>query len=159
VTAPFIDKWWNDRQSPVAMRAKYVKETVKQRLADKPGHSLFYSNSSYLMAGTMLEKIMVEPFEQLMTEEMFNPIGLHTAGFGPPVKFDSKNQPVGQSGVSRAVHPGGNAGFLAQVVVDPERKNAVLLTTNVRASHNHLFKATNRIKSHYSPVADLPGIE
>jgi hypothetical protein len=34
-----------------------VKETVKQRLADKPAHSIFYSNSGYLMAGAMLEKI------------------------------------------------------------------------------------------------------
>jgi hypothetical protein len=56
-------------------------------------------------------------------------------------------------------HPGGNTGFIAQVVVDPERKNAVLLATNVRASHNHLFKAINRIKAHYSHIADLPGIE
>ena len=249
LTPQFMDKWWNDRQSPVTMRAKYVKETVKQRLADKPGHSIYYSNSGYLMAGAMLEKIMGKPFEQLMTEELFNPLGLHTAGFGPPVKLDPENQPVGHSGVSRTVHPGdfpdymvptavihisiqdwakfillhlgidenaavaldantlrtlhsppdsatwrssaeekgygipslnyalgwytldidnkegllwhpgGNTGFIAQVVVDPERKNAVLLATNVRASHNHLFKAINRIKTHYSLIADLPGIE
>ena len=56
-------------------------------------------------------------------------------------------------------HPGGNAGFIAQVVVDSERKNAVQLAINVRASHNHLFKAINRIKAHYSKIADLPGIE
>jgi len=56
-------------------------------------------------------------------------------------------------------HPGGNTGFIAQVVLDPERKNAVLVATNVRASHNHLFKSINRIKAHYSPIADLPGIE
>jgi CubicO group peptidase (beta-lactamase class C family) len=249
VTAQFIDNWWNDRQSPVTMRAKYVKGTVKQPLADKPGHSIFYSNSGYLIAGAMLEKIMAKPFEQLMTEEIFSPMGLHTAGFGPPVKFDSENQPVGHSGFFRAVHPGdfpdymaptavihisikdwakfilvhlgsggnagvvletdtlrtlhsppdssiwragaeekgygipslnyalgwyildidkkegllwhpgGNTGFIAQVVVDPKRKNAVLLATNVRASHNHLFKTINRIKAHYSSLADLPGIE
>jgi CubicO group peptidase (beta-lactamase class C family) len=249
VNAQFIENWWNDRQSPERMRARYVKETVKQRLADKPGHSIFYSNSDYLMAGAMLEKIIGEPFEQLMTEEMFNPMGLHTAGFGPPVKFDSENQPVGHlsfflgvhpeefpdysaptaaihisikdwakfillhlgiaenTGVALGTntlrtlhsppdsatwradaeeneygipslnyalgwytldidnkegllwHPGGNTGFIAQVVVDPERKNAVLLATNVRASHSHLFNAINKIKAHYSPVADLPGIE
>ena len=249
VTAQFIDNWWNDQQSPVTMRAKYVKVNVKQRLADKPGHSIFYSNSGYLIAGAMLEKIMGKPFEQLMTEEIFSPMGLHTAGFGPPVKFDSENQPVGHSGFFRAVHPGdfpdymaptavihisikdwakfilvhlgsggnagvvletdtlrtlhsppdlsiwragaeekgygipslnyalgwytldvdkkegllwhpgGNTGFIAQVVVDPERKNAVLLATNARASHSHLFKAINRIRAHYSQIADLPGIE
>jgi hypothetical protein len=45
------------------------------------------------------------------------------------------------------------------IVVDPERKNAVLLATNVRASHNHLFRAVNKIKAHYSPAADLPAAE
>jgi CubicO group peptidase (beta-lactamase class C family) len=249
LTAQFIDNWWNDQRSPVTMRAKYVKENVKQRLADKPGHSIFYSNSGYLIAGAMLEKIMGKPFEQLMTEEIFSLMGLHTAGFGPPVKFDSNSQPVGHSGFFRTVHPGdfpdymapaavihisirdwakfillhvgiggnegvvlendtlrtlhsppdasmwragaeergygipslnyalgwytldidkkenllwhpgGNSGFIAQAVVDPKRKNAVLLATNVRASHNHLFKAINRIKAHYSSLADLPGIE
>ena len=249
VTSQFIDNWWNDRQSPVTMRAKYVEETVRQRLADKPGHSIYYSNSGYLMAGAMLEEIMEKPFEHLMTEEIFKPMGLYTAGFGPPVKLDSENQPVGHVGVSRAVHsadfpdymaptagihisikdwakfilvhlgignnaaaafdtdtlrtlhsppdsvswracaeekgygiaslnyalgwytldidkkenllwhPGGNTGFIAQVVVDPKRKNAVLLATNVRTSHSHLFKAINKIKAHYSSIADLPGIE
>jgi CubicO group peptidase (beta-lactamase class C family) len=249
VTAQFIDNWWNDQQSPVTMRTKYVKDTVKQRLADKPGHSIFYSNSGYLMAGAMLEKIMEKPFEQLMTEEIFRPMGLQTAGFGTPVKSDPQHQPIGHSGFFRSPHPkdfpeymaptavirlsiidwarfillhlgsgenegvvldtdslrtlhsppdtatwranseekgygipslnyalgwytlnidnkegllwhpGGNSGFIAQVVVDPKRKNAVLLATNVRASHNHLFNAINRIKAHYSPEADLPGIE
>jgi len=249
ITAQFIDNWWNDRQSPVTMRAKYVKGTVKQRLADKPGHSIFYSNSGYLIVGAMLEKIMGKPFEQLMAEEIFSPMGLQTAGFGPPVKFDSVNQPVGHSGFFRAVHPGdfpdymapaavihisikdwakfilvhlgsggnagvvletdtlrtlhsppdsstwredaeekgygipslnyalgwytldidskegllwhpgGNTGFIAQVVVDPKRKNAVLVATNVRTSHNHLFKVINKIKAHYYSLADLPGIE
>jgi CubicO group peptidase (beta-lactamase class C family) len=249
LTDQFIDNWWNDQRSPVTMRAKYVKENVKQRLADKPGHSIFYSNSGYLIAGAMLEKIMGKPFEQLISEKIFSPMELHTAGFGPPVKFDSENQPVGHSGFFRKVHPGdfpdymapaaaihisikdwakfilvhlgrsgnegvvletdtlrtlhsppdasvwrvgaeergygipslnyalgwytldidkkenllwhpgGNTGFIAQAVVDPKRKNAVLLATNVRASHNHLFKAINRIKVHYSSLADLPGIE
>jgi CubicO group peptidase (beta-lactamase class C family) len=249
VTEQFVDNWWNDHDTPANMRSEYVRETVKQRLADNPGHSIYYSNSGYLMAGAVLEKIMGKPFEQLMTEELFNPMGLQTAGFGPPVKLDAENQPVGHSGVSRAVqaedfpgymapaavihisvndwakfillhlgidenaavvldvntlrtlhsppdlatwrssaeekgygipslnyalgwytldydnkkgllwHPGGNTGFIAQVVVDPERKNAVLLATNVRASHNHLFKAINRIKTHYSLIADFPGIE
>ena len=249
LTRRFMDDWWHDRQSPVTMRANYVKETVKQRLDERPGRSIYYSNSGYLIAGAMLEKMMGKPFEQLMSEEMFTPMGLRTAGFGPPVKLDSENQPVGHSGVSRAVHPGdfpdymaptaaihisikdwakfilvhlgsgenawaaldahtlrtlhsppdsatwragaeeigygipslnyalgwytmdmddkegllwhpgGNTGFIAQVVADPERKNAVLLATNVRASHSHLFKAMRTIKAHYSPAADLPGIE
>jgi CubicO group peptidase (beta-lactamase class C family) len=249
VTDKFVDNWWTDRDTPTNMRSEYLRETVKENLADTPGGSIFYSNSGYLMAGAMLEKLTGKAYEQLMAEEIFKPLALHTALFGPPAKLDPQNQPIGHSGYFRSPrlddfpdymaptavihisikdwakfillhlgiaentgvalgtntlrtlhsppdsatwradaeengygipslnyalgwytldidnkegllwHPGGNTGFIAQVVVDPERKNAVLLATNVRASHNHLFKAINRIKAHYSQIADLPGIE
>jgi len=248
VTAQFIDNWWTDRDTPVKMRDEYLKETVEQNLADTPGESVFYSNSGYLMAGALLEKISGKPYEQLMAEEIFEPMTLHTAGFGPPVKSDPKNQPIGHSGLFRSPHaedfpeymaptavihisindwakfillhlgidtetevhldsktlsilhsppdsatwragseekgygipslnyalgwytldidnkdgllwhPGGNSGFIAQVILDPDRKNAILVVTNVRTSHRHLFKAMNRIKEHYSSKADLPGV-
>jgi len=87
-SAQFIDNWWTDRDTPVIMRDEYLKETVKQNLAAKPGESVFYSSSGYLMAGAMLEKITGKTYEQLMTEEIFEPLALSTAGFGQPIKFD-----------------------------------------------------------------------
>ena len=248
-SAQFIDNWWTDRDTPVIMRDEYLKETVEQNLADKPGESVFYSSSGYLMAGAMLEKITGKPYEQLMTEEIFKPLALHTAGFGIPIKRDLHNQPVGHFGYFREPHPsdfpeymaptgvihisikdwaklillhleidtksrvhfdsktlstlhsppdsatwrtgseekgygvpslnyalgwytldidnkegliwhpGGNLGFIAQVIAHPVQKNAILVVTNVRASHEHLFKAMSRIKAHYSEIADLPVIK
>jgi CubicO group peptidase (beta-lactamase class C family) len=249
VTDQFTDNWWADRDTPVTMRSEYLKETVKENLADSPGKSVFYSNSGYLMAGAMLEKTTGRPYEQLMTEEIFKPLELHTAGFGPPVKLDPLNQPCGHYGSARSPHPedfpkymaptgvihisikdwakfillhldtdtkskvnidskilgtlhsppdsatwrtdseeidycvptlnyalgwytlniddkesllwhpGGNLGFIAQVIVHADRKNAILVVTNVRASHEHLFKAMRKIKEHYSEIADLPVIK
>ena len=249
VTDQFNDNWWADRDTPANMRLEYLKETVKENLADSPGKSIFYSNSGYLMAGAMLEKITGKAYEQLMTEEIFKPLGLHTAGFGPPVKLDPLNQPCGHYGSARSPHPddfpeymapaavihisikdwakfillhldavtnskinfdsndldtlhsppdsatwrtgseeinygvpslnyalgwytldidnkegllwhpGGNLGFIAQVIFHPASKNAILVVTNVRASHEHLFKAMSKIKEHYSEIADLPAIK
>jgi CubicO group peptidase (beta-lactamase class C family) len=249
VTEQFINNWWSDRDTPVNMRSEYLKETVKENLADTPGGSIFYSSSGYLMAGAMLEKITGKAYEQLMAEEIFKPLALHTAGFGPPVKLDPQNQPLGHSGYFRSPrlddfpeymaptgvihisikdwakfillhlaidikrkvnldsktlntlhsppdsatwrtgseeihygipslnyalgwytlnidnkegllwHPGGNSGFIAEVIVHPARNNAILLVTNVRASHEHLFKAMSKIKAHYSEIADLPAIK
>jgi CubicO group peptidase (beta-lactamase class C family) len=249
MTPQFMQTWWKDRLPPAKMRAEYLRETVKQKLADTPGHSIYYSNSGYLMAGAMMEKMSGKPFEQLMTEEIFEPLGLPTAGYGPPVKSSPRHQPVGHSGISRSVHPadfpvymapaaaihlsirdwanfillhlgnpntvgvsldpdtldilhsppdsapwranaeergygvpslnyalgwytlnidnkegllwhpGGNSGFIAQVVVDPTRENAVLAVTNARVSHKHLFRALYRIKKHYLSIADLPAIK
>jgi CubicO group peptidase (beta-lactamase class C family) len=56
-------------------------------------------------------------------------------------------------------HPGGNTGFIAQVIMDPERNNAIMVVTNVREKHKHLFKAMSRIKEYYSAIADLPVIK
>jgi hypothetical protein len=56
-------------------------------------------------------------------------------------------------------HPGGNLGFIAQVIADPDRKNAILVATNVRTTHRHLFKAMKKIKEHYSEITDLPAIK
>jgi CubicO group peptidase (beta-lactamase class C family) len=247
----FAVNWWVDSNTPRIMRSKYLKTTVKQRLVDEPDQSVYYSNSGYIMAGAMIEKITGKTYEHLMIEEIFNPLGLHTAGFGPPVKLSSAYQPFGHKAVGLAPtpisrdfpvymaptaaihvsiedwakfirfhlkpeihgkavlsddalrrlqtspnnvnwrkdaeengygvpslnyalgwytldisgkegllwHPGGNTGFIAQVIVDPDNKNAILVVTNVREKHEHLFHAMSKIKEHYSDIADLPGIK
>jgi len=56
-------------------------------------------------------------------------------------------------------HPGGNTDFIAQVIMDPKHSNAIMVVTNVRVKHEHLFHAMSRIKEYYSDMADLPGIK
>ena len=43
-----------------------------------------YSNHNYVMAGAMLERVAGRSWEQLMRDELFHPLGMETAGFGPP---------------------------------------------------------------------------
>ena len=57
------------------------------------------------MAGAMLEKIAGKSYEQLMIEKIFKPLGLHTAGFGPPFKFGSAYQPSGHKAAGRSPIP------------------------------------------------------
>ena len=247
----FGKKWGVDRMLPSLMRYRYLKETVRQDLVDTPDKSVFYSNSGYIMAGAMLEKVTGKSYEQLMLEEVFKPLRLHTAGFGPPVKFISGHQPSGHkaagwfpepiendfpvymaptaaihvsiedwakfvllhlkpeinskmilkddvikmlhtppnnaswredaeengygvpslnyalgwytldSGDVKGLlwHPGGNTGFIAQAIMNPNNNNAILVVTNVRKKHKHLFRAMSRIKANYSDMADLPVIK
>ena len=249
-TDQFYEKWWADRKQPAMMRADYLKATVQQELADAPGQSVYYSNSGYIMAGAMIEKIAGKSYEQLMSQEVFKPLGLQAAGFGLPIQKSSV-QPLGHKSagvtltpikrdfpvymaptavihisigdwaefischlttdvngrllLSRAAlerlhtppnrahwredaeengygvpslnyalgrytldiggktgllwHPGGNVGFIAQVIMDPGRKNAMLAVTNVRTDHEHLFRAMSRMKAHYADRADLPAIK
>lgn len=230
------------------MRLAYLRETVKQPLSDRPGNTVYYSNSGYIIAGVLIEKVMGNPYEKVITEELFDPLSMTSAGFGPPVNMHPNHQPIGHYGLfkspissdfpeymaptaaihvsiedwarfillhvnSRAAstvgltaesltmmhrqpdsaawrkgaeergygipslnyalgwytlttgdnenllwHPGGNTGFIAQVVIDQGTKNAVLVVTNVRSSHNHLFRAVEVIRDHYSAIARLPEI-
>jgi len=44
----------------------------------------YYSNAGYIVAGAMLEEISGQPWETLMTDRIFTPLGMTSGGFGPP---------------------------------------------------------------------------
>ena len=51
-----------------------------------------YSNSSYIVAAVMIEMIMGETWEDLITLKLFDELGMHNTGFGAP---SGNNQPWG----------------------------------------------------------------
>nr|WP_299342938.1 serine hydrolase domain-containing protein [Allomuricauda sp.] len=54
-----------------------------------------YSNNGYVVAGTLLELITGETWEQLMIEHLFQPLEMTETGFGVPGNDGSPNQPWG----------------------------------------------------------------
>jgi CubicO group peptidase (beta-lactamase class C family) len=56
-----------------------------------------YSNNGYVIAGAMLEAKTGRPWETLLREQVFEPLGLHSAGFGPPGSVGKLEQPVGHA--------------------------------------------------------------
>ncbi|HTI71349.1 MAG TPA: serine hydrolase domain-containing protein [Candidatus Limnocylindria bacterium] len=61
----------------------------------RPGSKSLYSNTGYVIAALMLERVTGKPWEQLMREEVFEPLGMTTAGFGVPDASGTTNQPWG----------------------------------------------------------------
>lgn len=51
--------------------------------AAPPGEKYQYSNVSYVVAGAMAERVTSTAWEDLMREQVFKPLGMKTAGFGP----------------------------------------------------------------------------
>lgn len=43
-----------------------------------------YSNAGYVVAGAAIERVCGEPWEEVMRRELFEPLGMASAGFGPP---------------------------------------------------------------------------
>ena len=62
-----------------------------------------YSNSSYVIAGVMLELIMDATWEELMTTYLFEPLQMDDTGFGAPGKSGELNQPWGHRITGRSL--------------------------------------------------------
>ncbi len=75
-------------------------EWAAQLLALSPERSRgehLYSNAGYIVAGAMLESIAGQTWETLMEEEVFQPLGISTGGFGAPGTSGIRDQPWGHS--------------------------------------------------------------
>ena len=73
-------------------------EVIKDSLVEaptSPSGQYNYSNLSYVLAGSMAEKITGKSWETLMQERLFAPLGMTTAGFGTPGTPGDVDQPWG----------------------------------------------------------------
>ncbi|MES2787990.1 MAG: serine hydrolase domain-containing protein [Planctomycetota bacterium] len=76
------------------------QQAVLNVLADKPayppGKMFAYSNVGYTIVGAMAEKVTGSTWEDLLKREVFEPLKLTEAGFGPPTSADKTlEQPRG----------------------------------------------------------------
>jgi len=115
--------------TPKSGRLLYLEQAVQNKSINLPEKVMFNSNTGYTLAGVMLEKITGQAFEELMAEKIFRPLNLTTAG------------------------------YLAQVYISSHKKSAILLATNARTSHKHLFKVAKRINEYYALEASFPLIK
>jgi len=84
----------------------YLSQTIlKDPVTVTPGQYL-YSIGGFTVAGAMLEVATNKTFEQLMTEELYEPLGMTGCGFGPTTTTTDQppSQPWGHLGDSWAAH-------------------------------------------------------
>jgi CubicO group peptidase (beta-lactamase class C family) len=75
-----------------AERLVYVTRLLREAPIARLGEANIYSNGGFVTAGAMLEIAGGKPYETLMRDEVFAPLGMTTAGFGLP---DFPNAPRG----------------------------------------------------------------
>jgi CubicO group peptidase (beta-lactamase class C family) len=83
------------------LRLLVARELTRVKPAFEPGTSYLYSNWGYVMASAMLETRTGKPWEELVTERLFEPLGMRRCGFGPPRDDDNLDGPCGHSGKGR----------------------------------------------------------
>ncbi len=77
------------------MRLWLVKQWSQQPLAAKPGAKFAYANMNYVLAGAMLERRTGKTWEELISDRVFAPLGLKTAGLGPQSTLGRVDAPLG----------------------------------------------------------------
>jgi CubicO group peptidase (beta-lactamase class C family) len=86
---------WEEKGTPTQQRREFIEAVLAQPPAAAPGTKMIYSNQGYAIIGAMLEKITGQDYESLITEKLFKPLHMDTAGFGPPGTRDKVDQPWG----------------------------------------------------------------
>lgn len=86
---------WNHQGSPREARMDMLSTVVTWDKPTPAGTSYKYSNTNYIIAGMMAERVAGVEYETLMQERLFGPLGMTSAGFGPPGSSDGVDQPWG----------------------------------------------------------------
>ena len=105
---PLWRKAWNFSGSGAEQRAQFVPEVLMTQPEVEPNTQYLYSNLGYSIAGTMIERTMGKDWEDLIHQYIFHPLGMTSAGFGPPSSDDEVDQPWGhtlQDGEIESVPP------------------------------------------------------
>ncbi len=90
-------------ESPVLQRLALAKGVLAREPESAAGEKYLYSNAGFSLAGAMAERAAKCDYEELMRRELFVPLGMTSAGFGPPGDGKSLNQPLGHSAKGVAV--------------------------------------------------------
>lgn len=83
-------------------RRALVATALKEPPSAKPGQ-FEYANADYILAGAAIEKLTGGTWEDAIQKELFDPLGMASAGFGAP----TGDEPWGHSGDGAPVDPQG----------------------------------------------------
>lgn len=96
---------WEREGSERDQRLQLVKGMLQKAPAYRPGSKQVYSNAGFSIAGAMLEELTDQPFELLLMEHVFQPLGMKSAGFRAPASQGLVDQPYGHSRVIFSTKP------------------------------------------------------
>ncbi|MBW2412161.1 MAG: beta-lactamase family protein [Deltaproteobacteria bacterium] len=107
---------WNsffNNPSPITVQRQQFIEEYLALASEGPRGKYLYSNGGYIVAGAMLEKITGMSWEQLMSTEIFEPLGMSSTGFGVPGTPGQIDEPWGHmlGGFYSPIQPGVYADF------------------------------------------------
>ncbi len=92
--------------SDVDARRRLVEGIVSHAPAAPVGSKFIYSNGGFSAAGHVAEVATTIPYEALMQQKLFAPLGIESAGFGAPGALTTIDQPRGHAEDGSVIKPG-----------------------------------------------------
>jgi CubicO group peptidase (beta-lactamase class C family) len=92
--------------SAAEQREQFIKHLLLEEPVVRPGTERRYSNASYALVAYVAERWTGKSWETLMETEVFQPLGMTTAGFGRPRTKERPNEP--------SLHSKGQADYEAE---------------------------------------------
>lgn len=77
------------------LRYWLIKQIAAQPLPNEQGGKMVYSNVGYVMAGAFAERVTGKTWEELITQRIFIPLDLRSAGLGPQASMGRIDAPLG----------------------------------------------------------------
>lgn len=147
--------WQRVGNPPREQRAYLTRELLmKHQPSAKPDTKYIYSNAGYALVGHAIEGMLDCPWEQVLRERLFEPLGMTSAGFGAPATIGKIDQPWGhkpaEGGGFEPVLPGLHADNPA--AIGPGGTVHCSITDLARYAAWHLAGAREVGARHASPL-------
>ena len=91
-----LDGFFTDTRALPVQRLALVSAALKEAPAAAAGSGFGYSNTGFLIAAVIAERAAGADFEELMRREVFQPLGMDSAGFGPTVDGQPRGHRAGK---------------------------------------------------------------
>jgi len=126
VSADLTPNLFKLKGAPAEQREQFIKLVLQEEPIAKPGTESRYSNAGYALVGFVAERRTGRSWEALMTDEIFKPLGMKTAGFGRPWSKDRPYEPL--------LHQKGDNGYEPEAEDRTNLLEAVAPAGNVHCS-------------------------
>ena len=80
----YTGEWEAEGDFEIAPRDETIQEALDAPLLSAPGTEFHYSNSSYSVLATIIEKVSGQSYEEYLSENIFTPAGMNTTGYRMP---------------------------------------------------------------------------
>ncbi|MEZ6234947.1 MAG: serine hydrolase domain-containing protein [Phycisphaerales bacterium] len=96
---------WRHDGTPTEARRLLLEDLTSRPPAAEPGTTFIYSNAGFAIAGHICETVTGTPYEALIRDMLFEPLGMESVGFGAPGTPGEIDQPRGHDRRGRTQHP------------------------------------------------------